>query len=625
MTTSQENMLKTGTVLNDKWVILELIGKGGMGEVYRAHQLNLNRDVAIKIISKEWLVYLDEDPDETEKTLQRFRREVQASSQSRHTNVLQIFDYGSDFIKNGDGNSVIEYIVMEYVPGASLRQTMSEEGFYPDEIEARKWLTDYFFPVLDGVQAIHEQGIVHRDLKPENILLDGGIPKVSDFGLARSCYLKPVTQSVDIKGTPPYMSPEHFFNFKRTDQRSDIYSLGKILYEAISGRMSEDTIPLRSASLSKPDTQFFRALDKIIQDATAEEREDRTYSVNDLKNDLKKLIELPDSRVNSLEQISMKGERSRKSIFIIGIIAVIVTVTLLVAYYTLRRPTIHHHEMNQAGMSFSESSPYFSATAENNVSSSMAPDNHKDTLPQRINGANGAALFLIPDGTVTFGQNYQEMYGKIIKVKSFYMSETPVTNQQYVDFLNEILPQISVEDGHVLHNGTEWLRLGEVIRGYKPIVYREGRFHIKNAMHAACPVIRITGYGAEAYSEHYGVRLVTDVEWLYVLNKDTESKKAEEDIPAIETTPLQLPIPTPVMLYKPNSYGIRALDNNIGEWGTRFQGWGREQRNNEYVLLGGLKDSSGVNGSNTSVIQRPPKKSYADVGFRTVMSITSSQ
>jgi serine/threonine-protein kinase len=87
MTTTVENILQTGTVLNDKWVILELIGKGGMGEVYRAHQLNLQRDVAIKVISREWLQTLEDDVEEIEKGLQRFRREVQAMSQIRHHHV----------------------------------------------------------------------------------------------------------------------------------------------------------------------------------------------------------------------------------------------------------------------------------------------------------------------------------------------------------------------------------------------------------------------------------------------------------------------------------------------------------------------------------------------------------
>jgi serine/threonine-protein kinase len=250
MTATFENILETGTVLSDKWVILELIGKGGMGEVYRAHQLNLKRDVAIKVISQEWLQTLEDDAEESEKGLQRFRREVQAMSQVRHPNVLQIFDYGSDSIKKDGEDSSIEYIVMEYIPGATLRFTMSEEGFHPDQETIKDWVEEHFLPVLDGVKAMHELGMVHRDLKPENVLMDGTTPKIADFGLARSTRMAPVTQSVDINGTMPYMSPEHFLDFKKTDQRADIYSLGKILFEAIAGKIPPETIPFKSASLS---------------------------------------------------------------------------------------------------------------------------------------------------------------------------------------------------------------------------------------------------------------------------------------------------------------------------------------------------------------------------------------
>jgi len=254
MTKTFENILETGTVLNDKWVILELIGKGGMGEVYRAHQLNLKRDVAIKVISQEWLQTLEDDVEEVEKGLKRFRREVQAMSQIRHQHVLQIFDYGSDTIKKEGEDSSIEYIVMEYIPGATLRFTMSEEGFHPDQEIIKNWLEDYFLPVLDGVQAMNELGMVHRDLKPENVLMDATTPKIADFGLARSTRMAPVTQSVDIKGTMPYMSPEHFLDFKKADQRDDIYSLGKILLEAIAGKIPPETITFKSASLEKADT-----------------------------------------------------------------------------------------------------------------------------------------------------------------------------------------------------------------------------------------------------------------------------------------------------------------------------------------------------------------------------------
>ena len=146
-------------------------------------------------------------------------------AQVRHPNILQIYDYGSCSILRDDKEVALEYIVMEYIPGATLRFTMSDEGFEPDEQLIKGWLKDYFLPVLDGVQALHALGIVHGDLKPENILLDGSIPKITDFGLARSTRLKPLSQTADAQGTLTYMAPEQFIDFKRVDQRGDIYSL----------------------------------------------------------------------------------------------------------------------------------------------------------------------------------------------------------------------------------------------------------------------------------------------------------------------------------------------------------------------------------------------------------------
>ena len=147
---------------------------------------------------------------------------------------------------------------MEYVPGGTLRSTMSEDGFYPEEGLVKDWVVRYFLPVLEGVQALHQAGIIHRDLKPGNILMDGHTPRITDFGLARSSRIRPVTLSMDIKGTPAYMSPEHFMDLKRADHRSDIYSLGKILFEAIDGKIGPEIIPLKSANLRKAETPFFK-------------------------------------------------------------------------------------------------------------------------------------------------------------------------------------------------------------------------------------------------------------------------------------------------------------------------------------------------------------------------------
>ena len=283
--------LQAGMVLNEKWAILEFLGKGGMGEVYRAHQLNLKRDVAVKIVSQEWLDSLEGDAQEKENGLERFRREVQTMAQITHPNVLHVHDHGTAQVRDGDKDLVVEYIAIEYVGGGSLRSTMSNDGFYPEEELTREWLLNYYLPVLDGVEALHEVGIVHRDLKPENILLDGKTPKISDFGLARSSRFKSLTQSVHIFGSPAYMSPEQFLNFRRVDERADIYSLGKILFEAIAGKISPETIPFRTAGLPESQSSFFWELDRIIQEATAEDKEKRLANVGEFRRLLVKALD----------------------------------------------------------------------------------------------------------------------------------------------------------------------------------------------------------------------------------------------------------------------------------------------------------------------------------------------
>jgi eukaryotic-like serine/threonine-protein kinase len=223
MNTSEVTPLNAGSVIDGKWILIEQIGKGGMGVVYRAHQLNLNRDVAIKIICSSILDDVESDSVQRAATLQRFKREVQTMAQVRHPYILQIFDYGTTFASEGGRTDTFDYIAMEYVPGNTFRFTMSEQGFDTETKLLVDWLRCYFMPVLEGVEAVHAHGIVHRDLKPENILMDGDTIKIADFGLARSIQMCAVSNSWDVKGTWAYMAPEQFENFRKAGPEADVY------------------------------------------------------------------------------------------------------------------------------------------------------------------------------------------------------------------------------------------------------------------------------------------------------------------------------------------------------------------------------------------------------------------
>jgi serine/threonine-protein kinase len=645
MTTTVENILQTGTVLNDKWVILELIGKGGMGEVYRAHQLNLKRDVAIKVISREWLQTLEDDVEEIEKGLQRFRREVQAMSQIRHPNILLIFDYGSDTIKKDGEDSFIEYIVMEYIPGATLRFTMSEEGFHPDQETIKDWLEEHFLPVLDGVQAIHELGMVHRDLKPENVLMDGTTPKIADFGLARSTRLAPVTQSVDIKGTMPYMSPEHFLDFKKADQGADIYSLGKILFEAIAGKIPPETIPFKSARLEKAETPFVQKLDRIIQEATAEEREDRIESVAELRKAILDAIDSLKSETapDILERPARPSFLHQTKWIWAGIAVALISMLAMALWHLMSEP---------------EKSPVLSEKKE--ISKGEIPQaDHSGpteaelkfpTSPtQSTLGKDGLNMLLVPGGDLSIRSGDQVEQSKTLRVQSFFLDETKVTNHHFVEFLNTVKDILSVENGVVKSNGEIWFYLGEGTEPYEQIIYRHDRFHLRDTQYAAHPVVRVTWYGASAYAYHYGKRLPTEYEWEYAAiqgssgsvtfsesqpgtyppgEKEADSRVGDHiaqmmrmHAPVEQTTPDS----TTGQISAGNLFGLKDIGGRVKEWVIRVKdakrygsGTASTVKKAGYTSLV-LSISSRTESGLRSF--RYPWESFPDVGFRCALSI----
>jgi serine/threonine-protein kinase len=635
MNNSSINIFQTGYVLNDKWVIIEFIDKGAMGEVYRAHQLNLKRDVAIKVISQEMLQSFEDDPEEIETAVQRFRREVEAMARFRHPNVLQIFDYGSELITKKETDVAVEYIVMEFIPGATLRFTMSEDGFYPEHDLTATWLVDYFLPLLDGVEAIHAKDVVHRDLKPENVLIDGAIPKIVDFGLAGSMRMKPVTQSIEVRGTPAYMSPEHFFDFKKADQLSDIYSLGKILFEAVEGTTGEETLPFKSVGLQNKDTPFFEQLDWIIQNATAERKEERLQSVEELRKALLHAIDILKTEIAvGADTTPKRFSYLAKPHFIwAGIVIAIVTVGLMVLWHLIGEPGKTTRPLTAPQVS--QTSPAPPGKPELPKAKPTAP-----TPPApSVRGEDGVTMRLIPGGEVKISPKDLNMPVQTVQIQSFYLDEKMVSNHHFNDFLNEVKASLTIENGVVKNKDEIWFYLGKSDEPFEQIIYEHGRFHLRDTKYAAYPVVRVTWYGASAYARHYDKRLATESEWDYLLsnksliadidkdNQTSASSKASEDAPAgTEEHPR-------MMNMEPSSGSSEASvhtppEHLTKQWVTRSkvnlnkrsETGGQQDISYPSLVVGKLSEQ----GSATKIF-RYPWEAFSDVGFRCAKTLGSEK
>jgi serine/threonine protein kinase len=267
----------TGRTLGGRYRVEGELGRGGMARVYRGTDLVLGRPIAVKVLSSQYA------GDGT--FVSRFRREAQAAARLNHPNLVQVFDTGSD-----DG---VQYIVMEYVEAKTLADYLSGGGrIMPDRA------IELAASVCDALTVAHAQGVIHRDVKPANIMVtrDGHV-KVTDFGIARVTTNETVEQTAAVLGTASYLSPEQAQG-GAIDQRSDLYSLGCVLYEMLTGRppfVADSPVAVASKHVleqpvppSRLNADVSPELDAIVMRALSKNPDDRYQDAAEMKEDLER-------------------------------------------------------------------------------------------------------------------------------------------------------------------------------------------------------------------------------------------------------------------------------------------------------------------------------------------------
>ncbi|MDD3048598.1 MAG: Stk1 family PASTA domain-containing Ser/Thr kinase [Bacilli bacterium] len=273
-------MVVKGQKINDRYEIVKILGEGGMANVYLAHDIILDRKVAVKVLRGDLAI--------DEKFVRRFQREALSASSLSHPNIVEVYDVGED-----EGSF---YIVMEYVEGKNLKQLIRKRGALtlPEVIDIMLQLTD-------GLGHAHNSYIIHRDIKPQNIMiLDNGIVKITDFGIAMALNSSQLTQTNSVMGSVHYLPPEQAAG-KGCTIKSDIYSLGILMYELLTGKLPfkgenaveialkhmRDPIP----SVRKELSNIPQSIENIIIRSTAKNPKNRYNDAKEMYEDLKTALD----------------------------------------------------------------------------------------------------------------------------------------------------------------------------------------------------------------------------------------------------------------------------------------------------------------------------------------------
>ena len=270
--------MTNGKIIDGRYEIIEEVGRGGMAIVYLAKCLVLNRYVAIKVLRPEYR--------EDEEFIKRFKIEAQSAGNLSHQNIVSVYDVGNE--------NDTEYIVMEYVEGITLKQYLSAKGVLPE-----KEAVDFASQICSGLEYAHKKGIIHKDIKPENILITKeGILKITDFGIAKALNQGTITTGGMAMGSVHYFSPEQARG-SFVDAKTDIYSLGVILYEMATGRRPFDGDSAISVAMQHIESEPVRpaiinpaispSLDAVILKAMRKDTYERYQSATQMLIDLKKV------------------------------------------------------------------------------------------------------------------------------------------------------------------------------------------------------------------------------------------------------------------------------------------------------------------------------------------------
>jgi eukaryotic-like serine/threonine-protein kinase len=315
-----------GTVLSSRYRLEAKLGSGGMSTVYLARDTTLDRDVAVKVMHRE----MSEQPDQ----LERFRQEARAVAKLSHPNVVAVIDAGED--------GGYPYIVFEYVEGETLKQRIGRVG----ALDTQEALA-YAIEIARGLTVAHARKMVHRDIKPQNVLIDTeGRAKLTDFGISRQLEQDGMTATGRVLGTTDYVAPEQAMGHA-VDERSDVYSLGVVLYEMLIGQVpfhadSQVGVAMKHVNEELPDVQQRRpelsaAVALVVERATAKDPSKRYQTVGEMIDDLSTALEVEAARAGSTtgeattvleavppakRKLSGRGRRSWAAIALLALVAV---------------------------------------------------------------------------------------------------------------------------------------------------------------------------------------------------------------------------------------------------------------------------------------------------------------
>ncbi|MBI4854485.1 MAG: SUMF1/EgtB/PvdO family nonheme iron enzyme [Acidobacteria bacterium] len=600
----------------DKYEIVRLIGKGGMGLVYQAKHIELDKFVAIKVLNTRLI--------EGEEAIERFKREARTLAKLEHANIVKVFDYGV--------KGTICYLIMEYLQGESLRIRLKNNKQIP-----LKEVSQFVKQVCLALEFVHKEGVVHRDLKPDNIFFhkDGAkeTVKLLDFGIAKlnavSSSGESLTVTGSIFGTPQYMSPEQC-EAKVLDGRSDIYSLGLILYEMISGTKPYDgdsplsfmyahvhTTPMDLAKLM-PDIAL--PVSKAVMYALVKNRENRCKSAKEFleifsgKIDPVNFIEnsqTPNFNSNLQKDSSITVKKQNPKLFPKSTIAATILVLVIASLW--------------AGRDF------LIKSQENSLIKSATPileTKKTPTLPVRLQDK----FVFIEGGKTTIGSNkipcpgiencetsLDETPPHEVTLDPYFLGKYEVTNQEYYEFIKaenylapkdwikgkypektEDLPVVNIswEDAN---NYCAWLSRRDGV-DYRLPTEEEW----ENAAR-----------GKESFFYPWGNTVDKSFSYAYASEKKAELPRSIKDAPNNTTDR--------------STYGIFAMAGNVREWTSsdvkaypKSEYQVEEKEIGYKVVRGGSYYSDYTAARNTSRFWNPPTTALVDVGFRLAITIKNN-